>query len=130
MKKILAACAIAAAAVLGVSSPAHASSYGNSDGFTVDVVDPAMNKASYWAGAGYFGDDVCEKQEFRNGVTSVSLPTLSVDRAYTVVVLKAGTQYTVHENPAEGAAYSPANGKDISFAITCHDSYYGEIVLS
>lgn len=78
------------------------------------AVDPAANRPGFWQ----TDTTTCAKVEVADGVGSWVLPALD-EGSYALLVLKAGTQNTVIEQPQAGVWYAPANGKDISHVITC-----------
>ncbi|HQY32646.1 hypothetical protein [Actinotalea sp.] len=94
-------------ALVGLAGPAAAGGHG---------VDPALHQASAWESPGV----TCTKAEYADGVAALVLPAAPDGYAWTQVILKAGTQHTVLPASSDPAAvYAPANGKDISHAITC-----------
>jgi len=111
MKRVIAAAAIVAFAVLGLSAPAQAA--------PPDQV--AQNSASYWE-ALTPEDDTCTKVELPDGVSTYTLPALSGGQIYTLLVLKAGSgaeANTVIWYPVAGVAYDHDSGKDLSHIIYC-----------
>lgn len=87
-----------------------------SAGSAAAAADPSLNKPSSWESEGV----TCAKTEYPDGVGEIVLPAAPQGYAWTQVILKAGTQNTVLPASVDpDAAYAPANGKDISHAITC-----------
>lgn len=114
MKKILAACLIAGASVVGLATPAQART------------NPTENKTSYWENL-TTADDECTKVEFRDGVKEYT-PLVGYGEFLSLVVVNAGKVNDVTSWPIS-ATFDHFNGKDISHVIYCvsDDSggYYG-----
>ena len=111
MKRVIAAAAIAALAVLGLSTPAQAA----------PPDEAATNSAAYWE-AFTPDDDTCTKVELPDGVSTYTLPELGPDQTYTLLVLKAGSgagANTLVWNPIAGVAYGHDTDKDLSHIIYC-----------
>ena len=111
MKRLIAAAAIAAFAVLGLSAPAQAAP---SD-------QAATNSVAYWE-ALTPEDDTCTKVELGDGVTTYTLPALPAGQMYTLLVLKSGSgagANTVVWYPVAGVAYDHDSGKELSHIIYC-----------
>ncbi len=109
MKKLLAASAVAAFAVLGVATPAQAAPPTNA----------AQNSEAYWEARGY-GE--CTKTELPDGIGSYTLAPLAWPNEYTLLVLKAGSGASANDvvkYPWEGQPYSHSSGKDLSHIISC-----------
>lgn len=112
MKTMLAASAVAALAVLGAATPAHAG----------PPEHAAQNTEAYWEALGY-GD--CHKYELPDGSDIVWLPGVATGQEITVLVLKAGSgsgSMDVILYPYDdGYIYQHSSGKDISHMIYCID---------
>ena len=111
MKRMITAAVLAAVAVLGLSAPAQAA-----------PPDQAVqNSAAYWETITP-EDDTCTKVELPEGVSTYTLPELSGDQMYTLLVLKAGSgsdANTVIWYPVAGTAYGHDTDKDLSHIIYC-----------
>ena len=77
-------------------------------------VNHAANQPEFWQ----TDTTTCVKVELTDGIGTWTLPVLD-EGSYALLVLKAGTENTVVEQPTAGVAYAPDNGKDISHVITC-----------
>lgn len=111
MKRVIVAAAIAALALLGLSTPAQAAPPENA----------ASNSVAYWE-ALTPEDDTCMKEELPDGVSTFTLPELGPDQVYTLLVLKSGSgagANTVVWYPVAGVAYDHDTGKDLSHVIYC-----------
>ena len=94
-------------ALLGSAAPASAGGHG---------ADAGLNQATAWESPGV----TCTKTEYADGTSAIVLPAAPDGHAWTQVILKAGTRNTVLTASSDAAAtYAPADGKDISHAITC-----------
>lgn len=114
MRKLLASAAVAAFAILAVTTPAHAAPPDHA----------AQNSEAYWEGLGY-GD--CTKTELPDGVGSTTLPPVSFPTVYSLLVLKAGSGQSANELvhwPDAGVAYDHGTGKDLSHIIVCTVTQY------
>ncbi|ROR65811.1 hypothetical protein [Agrococcus jenensis] len=109
MKKMLAATAVAAFAVLGIATPAQAAPPDNA----------AQNTEAYWEAMGY-GD--CTKVELPDGVGSYTLDPIAPPSIYTLLVLKSGSGASANDvimYPWSGMAYMHSTSKDLSHIIYC-----------
>lgn len=94
----------AATATVGLAAPAAAG-----------AIDPRQHQPSSWEQPG----TTCTKVELGDGVASFT-PQVDDGQALALVVLKAGAQLTVFlPEPGVQRVFTPGNGKDVSFAITC-----------
>ena len=114
MKKILAALAVAAITVISSGAPALAAPA------NPQSTDPDKNHANYWED--YTSGDVCTKVEMTGNVKTYTLPVLTTDQQYTLLVVKAGSGVlanTLYSSPTAGIPYDHSTGKDLSHIIFC-----------